>query len=427
MNAAILIIFILYVGIKIYGCYLEYLNYKYLNVHGAKVPEVFKGVIDEEKLLKIKNYTVEKIQFGIINTIYSTIIMGIFIFGGLLNCYNKFILGLGYSYYVSGILFFILIFIAYTIIEIPFDLYKTFKLEKKYEFNTMTGKLWIMDLIKTIIVSAVIVSVLIFCILFTVAQFQQTWWIWSWIVFFVFTMFIMYISPFVLEPLFNKFTPVEDTDLIQGLQYLMKKIGIKVSKVLKMDASKRTKHTNAYFSGIGHVKRIVLFDTMMEQMNKEEITSVIAHEAGHWKKKHIIKNVIIFEIISFIFFFAAYKLMSTDALMGVFSISAVPGISALNYSSLNLFLIYFMFGIVMFPVAPFMHFLTRKYERQADQFAVDLVGDSKALSDALIKLSADNLSNLYPHPLYEAFHYSHPSILKRLKYLNEMGENRGEK
>jgi STE24 endopeptidase len=422
MNAGILVIFILYISIKLFGCYLEYLNYKHLKIHGSKVPQVFESVIDEEKLTKIKNYTIEKIQVGIVNTIYTTVIMIVFIFGGLINYFNGLILELGYSYYVSGILFFILIFVAYTILEIPFDLYSTFKLEKKYEFNTMTGKLWFTDLIKTIVVSAVIVSVLIFSILFTIAQFQQTWWIWSWIVFFVFTMFIMYISPFVLEPLFNKFTPVEDADLILGLKNLMREIGIKVSKVLKMDASKRTKHTNAYFSGIGHVKRIVLFDTMMEKMNKEEITSVIAHEAGHWKKKHIIKNVIIFEIISFLFFFAAYKLISANVLMDAFNITALQGVSALNYSSVNLFLIYFIFGIVMFPVAPFMHFLTRKYERQADQFAVDLVGESKSLSNALIKLSADNLSNLYPHPVYEAFHYSHPSILKRLKYLSEMGE-----
>jgi STE24 endopeptidase len=420
MNVAILIIFILYLGIKFFGCYLEYKNYSHLKVYGGKVPESFKDVIDEEKLIKIKKYTVEKIQIGLVNTAYTAIIIIIFIFGGLLDWYNKFIMGLGCSYYVSGILFFLLLFISYTFLEIPFDLYKTFKLEKKYEFNTMTGRLWLIDLIKNIILSVVIVSVLMFCILFTISQFQQTWWIWSWVVFFLFTMFIMYISPFVLEPLFNKFTPVEDGDLIDDLKELMVKIGIKVSKVLKMDASKRTKHTNAYFSGIGHVKRIVLFDTMMEKMNKDEITAVIAHEAGHWKKKHIIKNVIIFEIISFVFFFAAFKLMSTNSLLNLFNLTVWPSVDILNYSSIKLFLIYFMFGIVMFPVTPFMNFLTRKYERQADQFAVELVGTSKDLRSALIKLSADNLSNLYPHPAYEAFHYSHPSILKRLDYLLEM-------
>ena len=422
MNEVILIIFVLYLGIKLFGCYLEYLNYKHLKIHGAKVPKVFEGVIDEEKLTKIKNYTVEKIQVGILNTIYTTVIMLIFIFGGLLNYYSSLILEMNLPFYVSGIIFFIFIFIAYTILEIPFDLYTTFRLEKKYEFNTMTGKLWFIDLIKTIVVSTVIVSVLVFCILYTITQFQHSWWLWSWIVFFVFTMFIMYISPFVLEPLFNKFTPVEDSDLINELKTIMEKIGIKVSKVLKMDASKRTKHTNAYFSGIGHVKRIVLFDTMLEKMNKDEISSVIAHEAGHWKKKHVIKNVIVFEIISFVFFFAAYKLMSTNVLLDIFNVTALPGAAVLHYSSLKLFLIYFMFGIVMFPVTPLMNLLTRKYERQADAFAVDLVGDSENLRSALIKLSADNLSNLYPHPIYEAFHYSHPSILKRLKYLVEMDD-----
>ena len=422
MSTIFVIIFIIYLGTKLFSCYLEYLNYKHLLLNGSEVPLVFKGIIDEEKLIKIKNYTVEKIRIGILNTIYSTLIMSIFIFGGLLSWYNEMILGMGNSFFVSGILFFFLLFLAYTIIEIPFDLYKTFKLEKKYGFNTMTVKVWFSDLVKSIIVSGIIISVLIFCILFTVSQFQETWWLWSWILFFVFTMFIMYVSPFVLEPLFNKFTPVVDEELISGLKCLMDKIGIKVSKVLKMDASKRTKHTNAYFSGIGHVKRIVLFDTMIDQMNKNEITSVIAHEAGHWKKKHILKNIAIFEIISFIFFFAAYKLMSTHLLLDVFNVTLLPNAAALDYTSLKFFLLYFMFGIMMFPVGPMMHYFTRKYEKEADQFAVDLVGESKSLSDALIKLSADNLSNLYPHPLYEAFHYSHPSILKRLKYLSEMNE-----
>ncbi|MCF7889041.1 MAG: M48 family metallopeptidase, partial [Victivallales bacterium] len=259
-----------------------------------------------------------------------------------------------------------------------------------------------------------------------ITNFVHTWWLWSWLIFFVFTMFMMYISPYILEPLFNKFNPVEDEELIVKLKNLMSSVGIKINKVLKIDASKRTMHTNAYFSGIGNVKRIVLFDTLMEKMDNDEIVSVIAHEAGHWKKKHVIKNIIVLEIITFIFFFAAYCLIKTDLLMSIFDIGTLSSVPDVYYCSVKLFLIYFLFGIVLFPLTPVMHYFSRKHEYEADRFAVDLLNDSSSLKSALIKLSTDNLSNLYPHPIYEAFNYSHPSILKRLGYLADLGKDTNE-
>ena len=204
----------------------------------------------------------------------------------------------------------------------------------------------------------------------------------------------------------------------------MKKVGIKVSKVLKMDASKRTKHTNAYFSGIGNVKRIVLFDTMLEKMTSDEILSVVAHEGGHWKKKHIIKNIILFEVVSLIFFFVAYKLVDSNFLLLLFNINIGYSVADIYLFPVKIFLLQFLLGIVMFPFSPAFHVLSRIFERQADRFAVELIGTPDSLIEALIKLSADNLSNLHPHPFYSAFYYSHPCVQERIKFLRSLSKHK---
>ena len=420
MKWLLVLIFIVYILIKLFEYYLEYLNYKHLKKVGSDIPKGFEKVIDQEKLNKIKHYTTEKICFGIFSSLFDTIIILVFIFAGLLSLYNNWLLGLKLPFIISAILFFLLISYVHTLLRIPFSLYSSFKIEKKYGFNTMTIKLWISDFLKTLLLSTILFSALCAGALYLVSLSPSLWWLWVWCLFFVFTIFMMYISPYVLEPLFNRFVPIDDEDLSLALKQLMKRVGIKITKVLKMDASKRTKHTNAYFSGIGHVKRIVLFDTMLEKMDTNEILSVVAHEGGHWKRKHIFKNILLIEIISLIFFFVAYKLMETNYLLSLFNISIGHNMSSLFLFPAKIFILQFLLGIVMFPFSPLFHILSRKFEKQADRFAVELVGTSNHLVDGLIKLSADNLSNLHPHPFYAAFHYSHPDVQKRIEYLKSM-------
>ena len=423
MELALIIIFIAYLAVKFFEYFLDYLNYKHLELYGSKVPEGFENVVDKEKLENIRNYTVEKIRFGIISSVYDVAILLIFIFSGLLNFYNSWILSLKLPFVFSTILFLLILVYAHTLLDIPFSLYSTFRIEKKYGFNTMTVKLWIIDMVKSLIISTILLSILCAAAIYLISICPDSWWIWVWGLFFLFTLFIMYISPYVLEPLFNKFVPVENEELSFALTKLMSKIGIKVSKVLKMDASKRTKHTNAYFSGIGNVKRIVLFDTLLEKMSQDEILSVVAHEGGHWKKKHIIKNIFLFEILALIFFYIAFNLVDNNMLLNVFGVNAGIGTEAIYLFPVKIFLLNFLFGIVMFPITPLFYSLSRKFERQADKFAVELIGTPDFLVEALIKLSADNLSNLHPHPLYAAFHYSHPGVQKRIKYLKSFSKD----
>ena len=415
-----IIICVIFILIKVFEFYLEFINLKHLEKHGSEIPLGFEDVIDQDKLNKIKCYTIEKTRFGIISSCYDALILLIFIFSGLLGVYNSWILSFHMSFIPTGILFFLIIIFAHTLLQIPFDLYRSFRIEKKYGFNSLTLKLWFKDFIKSIIITTLLIVVLCAGALYVVSVSVNLWWLWVWILFFVFTIFMMYISPYVLEPLFNKFEPIQNESLLDSLQNLMKNVGIKISKVLKMDASKRTKHTNAYFSGIGNVKRIVLFDTMLEKMSHDEIISIVAHEAGHWKKKHIIKTIIMFEIISLVIFFFAYLLLRNDVILVLFN-SAVPSVNnVLLLFPLKVFLLQFLLGIILFPISPVFHVFSRKNEKEADKFAVELTGTPKYMVNALVKLSADNLSNLHPHPFYSSFYYSHPSVLERIQYLKSL-------
>jgi STE24 endopeptidase len=419
MNLVLSIIFVIFILFNLFEFYLEHLNCKQLEKMGDKVPVGFEDLIDKEKLSSINKYTLEKTKFGVVNKIYSLVIIIIFMFFGLMNIYNSFIFNFNLSYYWNGIVYMFGLMVIFTVLEIPFDLHSTFKIEKKYGFNTMSAKLWIMDFIKSLIVSFILISILIFAA-FAIIKNIEFWWFWVWLMFFIFTISMMYISPYVLEPLFNKFKPLDDQELSAQLISTMNNVGIKISKILTMDASKRTKHSNAYFSGIGRVKRIVLFDTLLENMNKDEITAIIAHEAGHWKKKHILKRIISIECIVLVALLAAYLLIQNNFVLSYFNIHALSHYSSLYLLPCSFVILFFLLSIVMFPFKPIMNHKSRVHEREADAYVVKLTGTSKHLVSALRKLSTDNLSNLYPHPWYSLFHYSHPPVTERINYLNSL-------
>lgn len=376
--------------------------------HGTELPQVFKGYIDESTLKKIHAYTIEKTKFSFIKSIFRNVIVLFFFFGGILNAYNLWISSLNLPFIISGSIFFLLLSYCSTFIFIPFNIYETFKIENKYGFNTTTPKLWISDFIKYLLLSTVIIGIVVLTTLFLIQSNPDYWWIWVWGFYLIFSIFIMYISPYILEPLFNKFTPIEEEGIVQKIKDVMQKVGIKVSSVFKMDASKRSRHTNAYFSGIGKVKRIILYDTLLERMDQDEILAVLMHEAGHWKKKHILKLIIISEIASFICIYVSFKILQTDFLTNLFQIEPDTFFA-------RVILLGFIGSIISFPFVPLSNFISRRFERQADRFAYELLRDKVSISRALIKLSKDNLSNLYPHPLYVLFYYSHPPVIQRVE------------
>jgi STE24 endopeptidase len=380
---------------------------------GYFIPPEFEGEIDQALLSKTRDYNVEQTRFGFISSAFNNIVSLLFIFV-LLNIYNSWVISLNYSFVLSGLIFFLLITYAETAISMPFGLYSTFNIENKYGFNTMTWRLWITDTIKSLLISTILMGLLISVGLFLIDKSPGLWWLWVWSFFLFFGIFMMYISPYLIEPLFHKFTPIEDEELESGIRALMEKAGIKVSRVFRMDASKRTKHTNAYFTGIGKVKRIVLYDTLIDKMDRAEIISVLAHETGHWKKRHILKHIVATEIIALITIYISYNLIQgNNILIDIFNISESSFVA-------KLVVLGFIGSVVSFPFGPVFHYFSRRHENEADRYSYELTGDAESMISALVKLSKDNLSNLHPHPLYSLFHYSHPPVLQRIRSIREM-------
>ncbi len=389
---------------------IQYLNLRHMRKAGATIPPEFEGKIDEALLKKTQEYEADKTRFGFVSSLFGNIVTIVFIFGGLLNIYNTWIASLNLSFIISGWFFFMFLFYAGEILSVPFNLYNIFKIENKYGFNTMTFRPWISDFIKSLLISTVIMSLIIFVGLWLIRLDPNYWWLWVWGFLFIFSIFIVYISPYVIEPLFNKFTPIEDESLKEKILKLVEKAGIHAGRVFQMDASKRSRHTNAYFTGIGKTKRIVLYDTLLESMSHDETLSVLAHEIGHWKKKHLLKALVAFGMFSLIVLYLTHRLIQGDFILTLFNIST-------NTIFAKFIILSFLVSILLLPLKPFVNFFLRRHERQADRTSYELTKDVESMVSAFIKLLKENLSNLYPHPLYVTLYYSHPPILERIRYI----------
>ncbi len=407
MAILLLILFLLLIAFRYW---LRSLNLSYLKLHGHTVPSEFEGAVDPSLLARMSDYTLENSRFGLIESVFDNIVLIAFLFGGLLGAYDRWVSSLTGSFLGNGVLFVLVLMAAQTVLGIPFSLYRNFRIEKKYGFNTMTAKIWLTDLVKGLVIGAIISTVMVLGALWLVSRSPELWWLWVWLFFLIVSIFLMYLSPVLIEPLFFKFEPLKVEGLEERIRSLMEKAGLRVSRVFQVDASKRSKHSNAYFTGIGRVKRIVLFDTLLAQMSQEEILAVLAHEVGHWKKKHVLKRIVMTEAMAFCGLFLSFLLLKT---------SWLPGLVGLADASFyaRVVIIGFLSSLVMFPLTPLWSFLSRRDERESDRFAVELTGDAGAMASALVKLSKENLSNLHPHPLYAAFYYSHPPVVERIRQL----------
>ncbi len=382
---------------------------------GAAVPPEFEGSVTETTMGRIQDYETDKTRLAFVSSLFGNITVIVFIFGGLLNLYNSWITSLGLPLLISGWLFFMLLSYAGDFLAVPFSLYQIFRIENAYGFNTMTPKLWVSDFTKSLLVSTLLLSVIILGGLYLFRLSPNCWWLLIWGFLLMFGIFIMYISPYVIEPLFNKFSPVEDDVLREKIMTLADRAGIRASRILRVDASKRSRHTNAYFTGIGKTKRIVLYDTLLGGMTHDEILAVLAHEIGHWKKRHLLKSIVLLEGVSLVALYLSFRLIQSDFLLSLFRIAE-------DTLFAKVVLLAFLGGILSALLRPLMNFLSRKHERQADVIAHELTGDTESMVSVFVKLSKENLSNLYPHPLFTALYYSHPPILERIRYIRERGQ-----
>lgn len=408
-------LFCLFAAITIFSYWLRHINLMHLKQYGSKVPQGFEGAIDEEKLRTSSAYTFDSSRLGLWGSLFDNALLVVFLFGGLIAAYDRFIGSLNTSYIISAILFFLLLTWLQTLLGIPFDLYGTFRIEARYGFNTTTPALWITDLLKSQAIGALLLAFLISVIFWLINRSPLHWWLWVWGFMALFSLFMMFISPYLIEPLFNKFEPVVEEGLEDEIRVMMEKAGLKVGRVMQMDASRRSKHSNAYFTGIGKVKRIVLFDTLIKQMTHGEIVAVLAHEIGHWKKGHIWKRLLVAEVMALAGSWVSFKLLAWPGLPGLLGLPVDTSLPA------RMIVLGFVASMVMFPLGPFSAWRSRCHEWEADRFATDLTGRPQDLASALVKLSVENLSNLFPHPLYAAFYYSHPPAVERIKTLREWG------
>ncbi len=395
--------------------FLTRLNISYLREHGHAVPEIFQDTIDQEKLKKISAYSIDSARFGIRASLAQQVFFLTILLSGFLPWLVQ-LLSWGGGVIWSGLFFFGVLGFATHLFQIPFDLYDTFVIEQRYGFNTETPKVWLIDLFKGLVLSVLLGGALLYLLLSLVTKGGEHWWVWAWVLVGLLELLMLWLYPVFIAPWFNKFEPIHDPELERGIYALMEKVGLRPKGVWRMDASKRTKHTNAYFTGFGKSKRIVLFDTLLTSHTAEEILAVLAHEVGHWKKRHVLKQLLLAEILSIAAFFILGKLIAWPLLYQTFGFTEpIPYV--------GLFLIGALFGPAGYFAQPLGAALSRTFEREADDFALSLISKGEPMVNAFKRLAADNLANLFPHPLYAWFYYSHPPLVERISRLKTLSSD----
>lgn len=312
----------------------------------------------------------------------------------------------------QGILFFFMIGTLRFIIEIPFSYYRTFIIEEKFGFNKTTPRVFTLDLIKEIFLLLLLGAPILAGLIAIYMELGHLWWLWGWGAFSLFQLFIIWIAPIWIAPLFNRFTPLENEELKNQIQSLAQKTGFEMESIQVMDASRRSSHGNAYFTGFGKKKRIVFFDTLLKELNNQEIIAVLAHELGHFKKRHLLKSLALSLVISFFSF----------ALMGF--LSKIPafytGHHVFSQEPYMAFFIFFnVLPLYFFILSPLGNFLSRKNEFEADAFAAEYA-EAKDLESALLTLQRKNQSCISIDPFYSFFYHSHPQLMERLQELKKL-------
>lgn len=402
----------LYLLVTLIKFALDWLNLRHRQKTHPALPQAFDGQIDTVRLKRSDAYALAGDKLGFIEDAVGVVLTLLFLFGGIFPWYDRQNLELAPGFVANGLLFFGLLLLLQLIVGIPFSLYRNFVLEEKFGFNKMSFRLWCVDTLKSLLVGAVLFVVLAGGALWLVQKAPQSWWLWVWGFWAGMSLFLMYLSPYLIEPLFFKFSPLAKEGLEDGVRELLDKAGVKAGKVLQVDASRRSGHSNAYFTGIGKVKRVVLFDTLLEQLEDRELLAVLAHELGHWRCGHIRKRLIKSQLIALASCWLAFTLLNADWL------PSLLGLQHLSFAG-QVLLLSWLVSLLGFFWTPLSSFLSRRDERQADQFAIDLVGSGAELASGLVKLARENLSNLFPHPLYVAIYYSHPDLVTRVNWLEE--------
>ena len=395
--------------------YLDLRQRKSILNNREKIPTAFADSLSLEDHQKAADYTLAKMQTSKIFRSFGLVILLLWTVGGGLDFLFHKVSGLSDSQLHTGVIFFFAFAAINFVIDLPQSLYMTFVLEEKFGFNKTTPKLFFMDMLKGLILSAILGTPLLYAILWFIFEFRDWWWLYTWITMTLFQFFLIWLYPQFIAPLFNKFTPLDEPELKTEIDDLLEKTNFTAKEVFSMDASKRSAHGNAYFTGFGKNKRIVFFDTLLKTLDKEEIRAVLAHELGHFKCRHILKGMIKSILLSLVMLYFVDKLIDWE----IFYIA--HGVKTLN-ASVGLLLVSLVMPVYTFLFLPVSSFLQRKYEFQADHFACQYAKGEKLVS-ALVKLHKDNASTLTPDEVYSNFYYSHPPASIRIKHILQQSDD----
>lgn len=388
--------------------FLDYINIKKMS---PKIPDEVKGIYDNDKYSMSQKYEKEKYKFWLLSSVFSFVLMLILLWTWFFWKLDMIVRTYVENDILISLVFFGVLMLWQTILSLPFSYYSTFVIEQRYGFNTSSKKIFFSDTIKSLILSLILWSVVWGLVIYSYLKLQSDFWLYAWAILSWFSILMMMFYSNLIVPLFNKQTPLEDGELKNEIENFAKKVGFKLDNIYVIDGSKRSKKANAYFTGLGSKKRVVLFDTLIADMTTDEIVAVLAHEIGHYKKKHTMQML-------------AFSLIQTGFMLYIVGLTLwVDIIAEALWAGKNSFHIWMVaFSILFTPISMilwvFWNVLSRKNEYEADAYAKKNYSGI-SLANALKKLSVNNLTNLTPHPAYEFVHYSHPTVLKRIKRLSE--------
>ena len=407
----------LYYYIIVIAIIIEYLFSSISSILDIKnitptIPSDFKKAYDQEKYILSQDYLKARTRFGLFSSTLSLILIMIVIHSDIFGLLDQYVRGQSDSYILQGLLFIGVIYFFQDIVSLPFSIYHTFVIEERFGFNKTTLNLFIIDKIKGYAIFIVLGSIVITPILYFFHVYGDIGWLIAWSILTAFMIAVQPLFVHVIAPMFNKFTPLEEGELRSAIEKYTAKVNFPLARIDIMDGSKRSAHSNAYFTGFGKSRRIAIFDTLVEKHSTNEIVSVVAHEVGHYKLKHVLQGTILGIIETGIMLFAFNLIMNDISLFQVFGVSQLSVHAGLVF-----------FSMLYAPVSMFTLIVTtaisRKNEYEADKYSYDTTNNREALVSMLIGLSANNLSHLTPHPLKVFLSYSHPPVVDRIKAVNQ--------
>jgi STE24 endopeptidase len=387
---------------------------RHIRMHRDAVPAAFAGEIALEAHQKAADYSAARSRFGMAHALFDTVLLLALTFGGVVQGLYDAAAKLTSVELLRGVAFFALLGLLVTLIELPFDWYRTFVIEQRFGFNKMTPGLFLADAVKTLALGAVLGLPFLAFLLWLMGAAGEGWWLYAWATAVAYWVFVQFISPTVIAPLFNKFSPLADETLRQRIEQLLQRCGFQSKGLFVMDGSRRSNHGNAYFTGFGRNKRIVFFDTLIARHAPEEVEAVLAHELGHFRLRHVIKLTVLLAVFGFGFFWLLGQVRHAPWFFEGLNVR-FPAPDALVLSLLYLALPPFVFF-----VRPLLAAYLRKNEFEADAYAAQH-SSARELVNALVRLYKDNASTLTPDPIHSAFYDSHPPASIRIARLKALG------